>query len=452
MKATADTLFLVRDYDGDVTVYTGITNVPDVTIPQVASVAAAKNVTVTWTCTDSSKTYAEYVFIDVTEKNVDVDDVNDAADYLFLLKPTGDKTVVDGSTYYKYKVIIDGEETTKFVEETIVSGNKLGDLFTNIKENSKGYITNGKPFDGADAKKHIEPLDNGTITLKGETLSVAGKAFIVNSDADVNLIIGKGVTDLLKDVDAKYETYLHTSASAVASLLKGYDLNGKVYASLKDNGSEKVTALYIYISGAKESVASSVASVNSAKINGNAVTVYNTVSEATKNATVIAPSTDFALAVEVTGTKTVVRHQDYTSGAFVAGDDVTGWSNVTSASTAGKYTVLQITATSKDGSKSDVKYVAVKAVAAHTLTVKTSAGEALVTIGGTDYTVTTAGTPIPVNTDSTVFVTVTGVSGSNTLSNTTAGVDANATLWNNGAQSWKVSSFTGNVVLTLTLS
>ena len=274
VKATADTLFLVRDYDGDVTVYTGITNVPDVTIPQVATVPspAPTIVTVTWTCTDSSKTYAEYVFIDVAEKNVDIDDVNDAADYLFLLKPTGDKTVVDGSTYYKYKVIIDGEETTKFVEETIVSGNKLGDLFTNIKENNKGYITNGKPFDGTDAKKHIENLTNGKITLKGETLDVAGKAFIVNSDADVNLIVGKDVDALLKDVDADYETYLHTSASAVASLLKGYDLNGKVYASLKDNGSEKVTALYIYISGAKESAADSKdASVKTIEVKGNDV-------------------------------------------------------------------------------------------------------------------------------------------------------------------------------------
>ena len=246
-KGTSSTLFLVRDYDGTVTVYTGITNVPTVYVP---ASGAAKTVTVSGI--EDSKGYAEYVFIDVPKKDFTIEDVNDVADYLFLLKPTGNKTVVDGSTYYQYKVIIDGEETTKYIEDTIVSGNKLGDLFTNIKENSKGYITSGKPFESDSAKKIKIDLSKDVITFKGNSLTVDSNPFVVTSETDVNLVIGAKVTALLKDVDASYETYLHTSASALTSMLKGYSLTGTVYAAVKESGSEKLTALYVYISGAEE--------------------------------------------------------------------------------------------------------------------------------------------------------------------------------------------------------
>ena len=246
-KGTSSTLFLVRDYDGTVTVYTGITNVPTVYVP---ASGAAKTVTVSGI--EDSKGYAEYVFIDVPKKDFTIEDVNDVADYLFLLKPTGNKTVVDGSTYYQYKVIIDGEETTKYIEDTIVSGNKLGDLFTNIKENSKGYITSGKPFESDSAKKIKIDLSEDVITFKGNSLTVDSNPFVVTSETDVNLVIGAKVTALLKDVDASYETYLHTSASALTSMLKGYSLTGTVYAAVKESGSEKLTALYVYISGAEE--------------------------------------------------------------------------------------------------------------------------------------------------------------------------------------------------------
>ena len=229
------------------TVYTGITNVPTVYVP---ASGAAKTVTVSGI--EDSKGYAEYVFIDVPKKDFTIEDVNDVADYLFLLKPTGNKTVVDGSTYYQYKVIIDGEETTKYIEDTIVSGNKLGDLFTNIKENSKGYITSGKPFESDSAKKIKIDLSEDVITFKGNSLTVDSNPFVVTSETDVNLVIGAKVTALLKDVDASYETYLHTSASALTSMLKGYSLTGTVYAAVKESGSEKLTALYVYISGAEE--------------------------------------------------------------------------------------------------------------------------------------------------------------------------------------------------------
>ena len=335
-KGTSSTLFLVRDYDGTVTVYTGITNVPTVYVP---ASGAAKTVTVSGI--EDSKGYAEYVFIDVPKKDFTIEDVNDVADYLFLLKPTGNKTVVDGSTYYQYKVIIDGEETTKYIEDTIVSGNKLGDLFTNIKENSKGYITSGKPFESDSAKKIKIDLSKDVITFKGNSLTVDSNPFVVTSETDVNLVIGAKVTALLKDVDASYETYLHTSASALTSMLKGYSLTGTVYAAVKESGSEKLTALYVYISGAEEIEApSNDTSIKSITVKGVAAELkdgkYVVTVPAAKN-----DSTTVRAAVTVADGATA-------SVKDTAGTEMTELSTKLSGSCTWKVTV-----TAEDGAKKD---------------------------------------------------------------------------------------------------
>ena len=385
-KGTSSTLFLVRDYDGEVTVYTGVTNVPTVYVP---AGGAADKVTVSYT--KDSKGYAEYVFIDVPNKANTIEEENDVADYLFLLKPTGDKTVVDGSTYYKYKVIIDGEETTKFVEETIATDNKLGDLFTNIKENSKGYITSGKKFETDGAKKIFTELTDDKITFKGDSLTLEtspAKTYVTTSDSDINLIIGKGVTDLLKDVDAKYETYLHTSASAVASLLKGYDLTGKVYAAVKDTGSEKLTALYVYISGAKESVVTT-ASVENVKLNGKSVDAYASVASAIANANTVEDGTLMnKLTADVAGTASVKAYWGLDKDSTKVDESKSGTpaSDWTFEAASGIY-VVEYKST-VDG-KTVTRYVAVAPVAMYTVTVKNTSttSKAKVTINNETKTV-----------------------------------------------------------------
>ena len=50
--------------------------------------------------------------------DVTIDDVNSVADYLFILKSTGNRTVVEGTTYFQYQVVIDGEETTRYIAQT----------------------------------------------------------------------------------------------------------------------------------------------------------------------------------------------------------------------------------------------------------------------------------------------------------------------------------------------
>ena len=367
-KGTSSTLFLVRDYDGTVTVYTGITNVPTVT---VAKNNDTSNVQVKVSMTEDSKGYAEYVFIDVCKKGNSIEDVNDVADYLFLLKPTGNKTVVDGSTYYQYKVIIDGEETTKYIEDTIVSGNKLGDLFTNIKENSKGYITSGKPFESDSAKKIKIDLSKNVITFKGNSLTVDSNPFVVTSETDVNLVIGAKVTALLKDVDASYETYLHTSASALTSMLKGYSLTGTVYAAVKESGSEKLTALYVYISGAEEIEApSNDTSIKSITVKGVAAELkdgkYVVTVPAAKN-----DSTTVCAAVTVA------------DGATASVKDTAGTAEMTERSTklSGSCT-WKVTVTAEDGAKKDYT-LEVVLLAASTGTLKVT-DESVAKIDGTN--------------------------------------------------------------------
>ena len=45
---------------------------------------------------------------------------------------------MEDDTYFQYKVVIDGEETTKYIAEDNLAA--TGQLRYNVKENDKGYI------------------------------------------------------------------------------------------------------------------------------------------------------------------------------------------------------------------------------------------------------------------------------------------------------------------------
>ncbi|SFP50608.1 S-layer homology domain-containing protein [Oscillibacter sp. PC13] len=248
-KANDSTVMVVIDEDGDPTVYTGVKEIPDI--------YASGAVRVEWV--ENTSGYAKYVAVDLSDATTSSVDDQAVADYLMLLKPTPNKTVIADDTYYQYKVIIDGEETTKYVVDEIVDGNVRGDLYYNVKENSKGYITGAKKFGDKDTQ--IAWIDDiamvgGTISYSDGTVTIVDEEgdaeMIISADTKTYLVIGKGVTELLKDPAADYETYLGISARALAGMVKGYKVDGNVFFNLDDDDSDVVTELYIYISDAVE--------------------------------------------------------------------------------------------------------------------------------------------------------------------------------------------------------
>ena len=136
-KGTSSTVFVVVDDDDDVSVYTGIKKVPEITVNDAAtgdkayiSVVFEKN----------SSNYAKYVFIDLgdvaTSKGGDK-----TGDVVFLYKDKYDKkgTDADENVYYSYKAVLNGEVTkVKFDEDNGTLG--VG-LFTEVEYDDNGYVT-----------------------------------------------------------------------------------------------------------------------------------------------------------------------------------------------------------------------------------------------------------------------------------------------------------------------
>ena len=259
IKGNDDTIFLTLDKDDEVDVYTGVANVPDVTLSSTNADAKVSYVA-------DDKGYAKYVFIDVSkDEKADIDDAASVADYMLLLKNNGKKTYVDGDSYYQYDVILDGEVTTKYVAESLngvdltTSTKGAGNLYYSIKTNSKGYITDSTKLFTDGAKKEYEVLNLTDATIKQSKNSIvftngdksATETSYIVSGADIYLAVGKNCA-LLKDDGADYETYVKTSAGTIAGLCTNATVDATVYAVMDDDvgKTDRVTYLYVYISSA----------------------------------------------------------------------------------------------------------------------------------------------------------------------------------------------------------
>ena len=375
VRGDEDTIFVLRDADGDVYTYTGVANVPTVTVPMttnandISSGAAKVNYAL------NRDGYATYVFIDVTSDAIVVEDVNDIADFLFLLEElTGNRTVVDGSTYYKYEVLLDGEIVERFLADQVLAsgGNSQGDLYTNVKENDDGYITNANPVT-TEGKKFEMPMADDTITHSGSSLTInwtdggteRSRDFLVGS-ADINLIVGEGVTELLRDDDADYEAHLHISAATLAGMLNNYTVDGIAYAVVDEQGSEVATDIYVYVSHVTEVVAPQRPVIGKITVNGTPVTAYSSASAAAAAATTVANNSTVTIGATVTGASAVVD----LDGGYAGGDFTLDFAGTSSfaVNVNGETVVARISATKSAGSATPV-YVAVKVVTMHDLKV-----------------------------------------------------------------------------------
>ena len=163
-KGNAATVFVILKSNGDVKVYTGIKNVPD-----IAS-HASNNDTYVSVYEDSG--YAKYVF--VKQGSGTVTGGSNSSDVVFLTAPDKIGTDADDS-------------------------NTLGGyLYTEIEYDEHGYITSWEKVDSTYANNNKKDFSynavNGTVTQKSSTITIDGVGYYLANNAKIFLIEGDDVT------------------------------------------------------------------------------------------------------------------------------------------------------------------------------------------------------------------------------------------------------------------
>ena len=204
-KGTNSTVFVVVDDDDDVSVYTGIKKVPEITVNAAASGDPAY---ISVVYENNSSSYAKYVFIDLgdvaTSKGGDK-----TGDVIFLYKADGyDKrgTDADENVYYSYKAVLNGEVTkVKFDEDNGTWG--VG-LFTEVEYDDNGYATKFTDitpdnFNGYGYNSSRDDVEDWTIQTNVGTGKVAQKNGIVTvNNVDYYLADGAKIM-VIDDGDMK---------------------------------------------------------------------------------------------------------------------------------------------------------------------------------------------------------------------------------------------------------
>ena len=167
VRANNATIFVVND-DGDVTVYTGIKNVPDI-------IAGSKGADISVVMEDN---YAEVVYIGGDDLSIS----GDSGDRVYILDSKPDAAVdSDDNDYYEYDAIVNGKNTTiKANDDDIFE--QVG-LYQNVSYDSNDYVNRAKLVEGTgndDFKAY--DLSDSDINYSNGVLSFSGVANLVLAD------------------------------------------------------------------------------------------------------------------------------------------------------------------------------------------------------------------------------------------------------------------------------
>ena len=164
-KANNDTIFVVND-DDDVTAYTGIKNVPDIT-------SKTANVTV---AVVNDGAYADVVYIYSKDMSIS----GDSGDRVYLLESKPNASVdKDDNKYYEYDAIVNGKITTvKATDKDLEIG-----LYQNVSYDENGYMDDQDLVKDASDDDFKVYKDIKAISYKAGVLSLGeGKDDVVLAD------------------------------------------------------------------------------------------------------------------------------------------------------------------------------------------------------------------------------------------------------------------------------
>ena len=235
MKATADTVYIVEDDEGDITLYTGVKNAPD-SVETKDAVMYVNN-------TDKELLY---VYIIAVEDGIEEHSTSDDQ-LIYVLKKGDAVTDADDNEYIEYVALVDGSEKTLKVDPDAEI--KVGGFYTKQKVNSKGIVT------GLTAAKDNDDYDTFTVngdnifTFSSDVFSAGENSWYVAGTKVHVLLNGKPNNELLDDKNASYELN-ETTFKGLESFVKGYNVTATGWLVINDD--EEATEAFINITVASE--------------------------------------------------------------------------------------------------------------------------------------------------------------------------------------------------------
>ena len=217
LKGNASTVFVIREDDGDVKVYTGIKNVADIT-----STAGDTKVTI---FTDGSTTYAKYVFVDLNDGKISGG--SNSSDLVFVVDLDKKGTDADDNEYYRYDAILNGEVKQVKFEDSL----NVGYLYNEVEYDDNGYVTSCDPVVTTDDDYYYDTVANAKVSQKSSTVTIDGEGFYMASGAKIFVIDGDDVS-----------TY---TAKKLANEYEDGGLNARVTGVVNADG--EYSYLYIYL-------------------------------------------------------------------------------------------------------------------------------------------------------------------------------------------------------------
>ncbi|WP_409967031.1 S-layer homology domain-containing protein [Bengtsoniella intestinalis] len=257
LYANDSTVVLVKDTDDDIYVYTGIENLPTITATATADTTATVRVV-----EKTSTSFVTFAFVDLS--NCDSESIKDnstsVSEYVMLAYKTSNFTYEEGTKYYVWEAIVDGE----LVEELYVSEDidelEEGYLYRDAKVNSEEYISDMELVEDDDNYHDVYSYEEdgasvtSTISYSGSVLNFGKLAYYVSSSVPVNLMIaGNGDCDVvMSDVDADYGYEFDMTASALTAMFKGYTVTADWYVVTTDDGNSVASEIYVFVTAVEE--------------------------------------------------------------------------------------------------------------------------------------------------------------------------------------------------------
>ena len=242
--ANDSTIVIVNDNDDEVTVYTGVKNLPDIKLTSANSTADVKVLA-------RSNHYAYYVYIDVNG-SASISGGEDTK-LVYFVEFDGQYRGTDNEIYYTYTTL-DGTAEKDVVADSQVAGSgPIYAAYYKTRTNGDGQLTNvtavpardGKYFSGSSTTAIT--YSDGALTLGGTGYTMADKYTItlvtVGEDPDGN---GKTAADLNKDKKADYEVSTVT-AKELADTLKGYAISYTFQGKTTDTNGSVIEELYVTV-------------------------------------------------------------------------------------------------------------------------------------------------------------------------------------------------------------